>query len=119
MNRPSPSSATLDLPSDPGLHTMIRTFIGACGAAWAIDAERVEDSKLAVSALLAFADGPRIRVSLELDPVGSIRVRCIGVRAPEASEQDDPRLRLLGAIGSELRWDSDAVSMVLGAEPVG
>ena len=119
MNGPSPSSATLDLPSDPDLHTMIRTFMGACGTAWAIDDERVEDSKLAVSELLAFADGPRIQVSLELDPVGSMRIRCIGVRAPEASEQDDLRLRLLGAIASDLRWDGDAVSMILVAEPKG
>ena len=119
MNGPSPSSATLDLPSDPALHTMIRTFIGACGTAWAIDDERVEDSKLAVSELLAFADGPRIRVSLALDHAGSIRIRSLGVRAPEASEQDDLRLRLLGAIGSELRWDGDSVSMVLAAEPNG
>jgi hypothetical protein len=98
---------------------MIRTFIGACGAAWAIDDERVEDSKLAVSELLAFADRPRIRVSLELDHAGSIRIRSLGVRAPGASEQDGLRLRLLGAIGSELRWDGDAVSMVLVAETVG
>ena len=119
VNGPSPSSATLDLPSDPALHTMIRTFIGACGTAWAIDDERVEDSKLAVSELLAFADGPRIRVSLELDHAGSIRIRSLGVRAPEASEQDDLRLRLLGAIGSELRWDGDAVSMVLAGRTEG
>jgi hypothetical protein len=98
---------------------MIRTFIGACGTAWTIDDERVEDSKLAVSELLAFADAPRIRVSLALDPTGSIRIRTLGVRAPEASDQDDLRLRLLGAIGSELRWDGDAVSMVLAAEPNG
>ena len=119
MNGPSPSSAALDLPSDPVLHTMIRTFIGACGTAWAIDDERVEDSKLAVSELLAFADGPRIRVSLELDHAGSIRIRSFGVRAPEASEQEDLRLRLLGAIASELRWDGDAVSVVLAAGPKG
>ncbi len=119
MNASSPSSATLDLPSDPALHTMIRTFIGACGTAWAIDDERVEDSKLAVSELLAFADGPRIRVSLEMDHAGSIRIRSFGVRAPAASEQDDLRLRLLGAIASELRWDGDAVSMVLVVEPKG
>lgn len=93
--------------------------MGACGTAWAIDDERVEDSKLAVSELLAFADGPRIQVSLEVDHVGSMRIRCIGVRAPEASDQDDLRLRLLGAISSELRWDGDAVSMVLSAERVG
>jgi hypothetical protein len=98
---------------------MIRSFIGACGTAWAIDEERVEDSKLAVSELLAFADGPRIRVSLELDHAGSIRIRSVGVRAPEASAQDDLRLRLLGAIASELRWDGDAVSMVLAAESTG
>ena len=98
---------------------MIRTFIGACGTAWAIEDERVEDSKLAVSELLAFADGPRIMVSFELDHAGSIRIRSLGVRAPQASEQDDLRLRLLGAIGSELRWDGDEVSMVLVAEPVG
>jgi hypothetical protein len=98
---------------------MIRTFIGACGTAWAIDEERVEDSKLAVSELLAFADGPRVRVSLELDHAGSIRIRSLGVRAPEASAQDDLRLRLLGAIASELRWDGDAVSLVLAAEPNG
>jgi hypothetical protein len=116
VNGPSPFSATLDLPSDPALHTMIRTFIGACGTAWAIDDERVEDTKLAVSELLAFANGPRIRVSLELDRSGSIRIRSIGVRAPEASEQDDLRLRLLGAIASEFRWDGDAVSMVLVSE---
>jgi hypothetical protein len=119
VNRLSPSSATLDLPSDPGLHTMIRTFIGACGTAWGIDDERVEDSKLAMSELLAFADGPRTRVSLELDHAGSIRISSFGVRAPEASEQDDLRLRLLGAIGSELRWDGEAVSMVLVAETKG
>ena len=116
---PSPSSAALDLPSDPALHTIIRTFIGACGTAWAIDDERVEDSKLAVSELLAFAEGPRIRVSLELDHAGSIRIRSLGVRAPEASAQDDLRLRLLGAIASELRWDGDAVSVVLAAGPKG
>lgn len=98
---------------------MIRTFIGACGTAWDIDDERVEDSKLAVSELLAFADGPRIRVSLEMDHAGSIRIRSFGVRAPEASGQDDLRLRLLGAIASELRWEGDAVSMVLVVEPTG
>ena len=98
---------------------MIRTFIGACGTAWAFEEERVEDSKLAVSELLAFADGPRIRVSLELDHAGSIRIRSVGVRAPEASAQDDLRLRLLGAIASELRWDGDVVSMMLAAEPNG
>ena len=93
--------------------------MGVCGTAWAIDDERVEDSKLAVSELLAFADAPRIQVSLEVDHVGSMRIRCIGVRAPEASGQDDLRLRLLGAIASDLRWDGDAVSMVLVAEPKG
>ena len=98
---------------------MIRTFVGACGTAWGVDDERVEDSKLAVSELLALANGPRIQVSLELDQASSIRIRCIGVRAPEASEQDDLRLRLLGAIASELRWDGDVVSMVLVAEPEG
>jgi hypothetical protein len=98
---------------------MIRTFVGACGTAWGIDDERVEDCKLAVSELLAFADGPRIGVSLELDHAGSIRIRSFGVRAPEASEQDDLRLRLLGAIASELRWDGNAVSVFLLAEPTG
>jgi hypothetical protein len=34
-------------------------------------------------------------------------------------ERDDLRLRLLGAIASELRWDGDAVSMVLVGEPTG
>jgi hypothetical protein len=96
---------------------MIRTFIGACGTAWGIDDERVEDSKLAVTEVLAFADGPRIRVSLELDQAGSMRIKTFGVRSPEAaSDQDDLRLRLIGAIASELRWNGDAVAMVLPAE---
>lgn len=116
MNGSPPASATLDLPSDPALHTMIRTFIGACGTAWGIDDERVEDGKLAVTEVLAFADGPRIRVSLELDQAGSMRIKTFGVRSPEASDQDDLRLRLIGAIASELRWNGDAVAMVLPAE---
>jgi hypothetical protein len=116
VNGSSSSSATLELPSDPALHTMIRTFIGACGAAWGIAHEQVEDGKLAVSEVLAFADGPRIGVSLELDRTGAFSIRAFGVRAPEASDQDDLRLRLLGAIASELRWDGDAVAMVLSAE---
>jgi len=116
VNGSSPSSATLELPSDPALHAMIRTFIGACGAAWGITDERVEDGKLAVSEVLAFADGPRIRVSLELGRTGAFWIRAFGVRAPEASDRDDLRLRLLGAIASELQWDGDAVAMVLPAE---
>jgi len=117
VNGSSPFSATLDLPSDPSLHAMIRTFVGACAAAWGIDDERVEDGKLAVSEILAFADRPRIRVSLELDRAGAIRIGSFGVRGPDASEQDDLRLRLLGAITSEIRWDGEAVSMVLAAGP--
>jgi hypothetical protein len=116
VNGSSPSSATLDLPSDPAFHTMIRTFIGACGTAWGIDDERVEDGKLAVTEVLAFADGPRIRVSLELDQAGSIWIKTFGVRSPDASGSDDLRLRLLGAIASELRWEGDAVSLSLAAE---
>jgi hypothetical protein len=119
VTEPSPRSATLDLPSDPALFSMTRTFIVSCGAAWSIDDERIEDGKLAVSELLAFASGPRVRISLELDREGSIWIRCAGVRRPDAEDQDDLRLRLLGAIASELRWDDDEATVCFAADPAG
>jgi len=45
VNGSSPFSATLDLPSDPSLHAMIRTFVGACAASEALSASAVINAR--------------------------------------------------------------------------
>lgn len=100
--------AAIEIPPDPSLFGVVRSFVGTTSRAWRLSEEVSSDAQVAISEALAFASDTRVRVTVWPGGSGDLMVRLEGCSEPSAGAGSMGQ-QLLTALSVDLRWTAHAI----------